>query len=106
MSKFSQWLETQFLMWQATQRRRTTLGEFADFLQISRVSLSQYINGRRLPDDENIAKMAVKLGTEVYELMGRDLDSTLLFIVKNWDKLTDKQKQNLLATMEANLKRR
>ncbi|MEX1248630.1 MAG: helix-turn-helix transcriptional regulator [Anaerolineales bacterium] len=105
MSKFSQWLEASYLKWQATKRKRATLQEFADFLQISRVSLSQYLNGRRVPDDENMAKMAGKLGIEIYELMGKNLDSTLMFIVKNWENLTDKQKHDLISTMEAGLKK-
>lgn len=68
--KFGEWLDSQYLKWQAANGRRT-LDEFAEYLGVgSRVTLSRWINGQHKPDKESIDILAAKLGPEVYDLLG------------------------------------
>ena len=66
-SNFSRWLEEKYLKWQVEAGSRSTLADFAIYLGISRVSLSQYLHGTRSPNDRHLIKIASRLGNEVYE---------------------------------------
>ncbi|MCL5429722.1 MAG: pentapeptide repeat-containing protein [Chloroflexi bacterium] len=67
MSNFSRWLEEKYLKWQMETGSRSTLADFAKFLGISRVSLSQYLHDTRTPSDAHLLKIAIRFGEEVYE---------------------------------------
>ncbi|MEX1248632.1 MAG: pentapeptide repeat-containing protein [Anaerolineales bacterium] len=69
MSNFSSWLEEKYLKWQIETGSRSTLADFAKFLGISRVSLSQYMHDTRTPSDEHIQNIAIRLGDEVYKTL-------------------------------------
>ncbi len=106
MQKFPKWLEAQYLKWQNERGKRATLQDFGSFLGISRVSLSQYLAGKRIPDDKNLARIARRLGTQIYEVLGKDLDSQLLFILNSWDKLTSDQKEQLLKITQSHIEKK
>ena len=49
--------------------KRVTHSEFAKYLGVNRVSLTQWLNGSK-PDIENTQKLALKLGDEVFDVLG------------------------------------
>ena len=59
--KFNQWLEQQYLAWEAETEQRQTLRAFADYLNISNSMLSHYLSGGREPSQESLDKIADKL---------------------------------------------
>lgn len=85
---FAQLLEQYFLDWQIDRGERCTLKEFAEYLDMNPAQISQWINGRRIPSKENIDKLAIILGPEVYDAL--DLprpDPTLVYINEKWDQV-------------------
>lgn len=66
----AEWLNRKFLEWEQSQGKRKTLGQFSEFLGVSRISLSDWINGKYSPKTQNIGKIAEKLGPEIYDLVG------------------------------------
>ena len=63
-------LNRKFLEWELSQGKRKTLGQFSEYLGVSRISLSDWINGKYVPKSQNIGKLAEKLGPEIYDLVG------------------------------------
>lgn len=49
--------------------RLTSAAEFARWLGVSNTSLSQWMNGNRLPTGDNIHRLAAKLGPKIYEIL-------------------------------------
>lgn len=45
---------------------------FSNWLGIKRPSLSHYLNGNAEPEGNNLYRIAIKLGFEVYEILGYD----------------------------------
>jgi transcriptional regulator with XRE-family HTH domain len=70
MNNLPNYLTQKYLEWQAQLGQRKTLEEFADHLDVSRPMLSFWMNGRRFPNEENIEKIAVKLGNDIYDALG------------------------------------
>ncbi len=76
---------------------RKTIGEFAEYLDISRSLLSHYMNGSRNPSKENASKIAAKLGPEIFDLLGLARpDPYLQTIINGWDDLDENQRKELL----------
>ena len=69
MKKLPDYLTKKFLEWQAQLGQRKTLEDFADYLGISRPLLSFWINGKRIPNDENIEKISLRFGNEIYDVL-------------------------------------
>ena len=69
MNKLPDYLTKKFLDWQATLGQRKTLEEFADFLNVSRPLLSYWMNGKRIPNAENLENISVQLGNEIYDVL-------------------------------------
>ncbi len=91
-------LNESFIAWMSRSGKRKTIGEFAEYLNISRSLLSHYMNGSRSPSKENAHKIAVKLGPEIFDLLGLARpDPYLQTIINGWDDLDEKQRQELLA---------
>ena len=59
----AEWLNRKFLEWEQSQGKRKTLGQFSEYLEVSRISLSDWINGKYAPKAQNIGRIAEKLGT-------------------------------------------
>ena len=92
---FRQFLEMKFLEWQQRQGGRKTVEEFADHLNIGRTTLSMWLNKNdRVPQGDNIKKLADKLGLEVYDALGLNRpDPDLYAITQNWEHLTPEQRR-------------
>lgn len=66
-----EWLNAKFLEWEKTFGVRKTLVEFADYLEVPLASLSDWMNGKYRPRGaKNIARLAEKLGPEIYGFLG------------------------------------
>jgi len=75
----AEWLNAKFLEWEQAEKKRKTLGQFAEYLGVSRISLSDWLSGKYVPKVQNLGRIAEKLGYEIYDVMGmpRPLPSEL-----------------------------
>jgi transcriptional regulator with XRE-family HTH domain len=77
-----------------------TQSEFARMLGIPQGSMSQYINGTRLPNEENTHKIAKKLGIEVYQILDMPIplpdDPNIKNLVIAYQALPSNKKQTYL----------
>lgn len=71
--RLAEYLADKFVEFVTTKRRAVSQNEWAAWLRVSPVSLSQWINKVRLPDNENVDRIAARLGPEVYEIMDRPM---------------------------------
>jgi len=95
--EFANWLESKFLAWMGEAGKRRTLSDFAKYLGVSQSLLSHWLNGRYLPERENVSKLAARLGPEVYELVGMlrpDPDAQCLMGI--FGELDEERKKELL----------
>jgi hypothetical protein len=65
---FTQWLNEHYATW--TDQHKT-LTEWSAYLEIDQNLLSRWLGGKALPENENIEKLAKKLGNEIYEALGQ-----------------------------------
>lgn len=68
--KFGNWLSKKFLEWQLSQGERKTITQFAEYLGVPQPSLSEWMASKYIPRGQSLAKLAEKLGYEVYEILG------------------------------------
>lgn len=81
--------------------KRTTIQEFAKFLEVSQPLLSTWLKGNTEPSDKKIQLLAEKLGEEVYETLGKIRpDPFIRYITKNWKKLPEKKQKEILETIK------
>lgn len=90
----AKYLESQFLSWQAQLGRRATVGEYADYLELGRTQLSQYMNGHTLPKEEVAARLAKKVGYEIYDVLNYERPDPLL--IQFTELIKDPGNRNLL----------
>ena len=91
--KFNQWLEQQYLDWEHLSGHRKTPQQFADYLGISSSLLSHYLSGSREPAQDNLDKIAEKLGDEAYDVLDRPRpDPVLRKVIRKWGELSDELK--------------
>lgn len=98
LNEFQKLLTESFFDWARKQGRRNVSDQqFAKYLGVSAPSLNQWINGYRLPNFENAAKLADKLGPEIFDVLGYPRivavsDEELRFIIDHWGKLDEETK--------------
>lgn len=97
---FADFLEKKYLKWRAEQKtRKAGITQFADTLGIPRASLNNYMlrGTKPKPDDENLEKIAGKLGDEVYDVLGyRRPDPVLRKLERHVAHLPDEGKKELM----------
>lgn len=92
----AKWLDRKFLEWQTNEGESKTVSEFADYLDVNRSLLSFWMNGSREPNEDNLIKIAFKLGFEVYDVLEKKRPNILhLYASRNWDKAPKKVQQDL-----------
>ncbi len=97
---FAKWLDNQYLEWQRREGERRTVLEFADYLDVNRSLLSYWMNGSRIPSEENMIKIALKLGFEIYDVLKMDRPNILyLYAARNWEKLPTSMQRKLAETI-------
>ena len=95
-SEFARWIEGKFLDWQATQRERKSIEEFADWLGFKRPTVVQWMNDQRKPGPENIRTLALKLGLEAYDVLDLPRPDPELFRIEAvWEALPDQERIRL-----------
>ena len=100
--EFRQWLELKFLEWQRNQGGRKTVLQFADYLGVSQQTVSSWWNSPKIPQGDNIRKLADKLGLEVYDVLGLERpDPFLHYFIKHWEKLPEDAQDALLDMAES-----
>ena len=71
MNKFPNYLTKKFLEWQTELGARKTLEDFADYLNVSRPLLSFWMNGKRIPNADNLENIsAIENGGLVVSMDG------------------------------------
>lgn len=91
---FSQFLEMKFLEWQRQQGGRKTVKQFAEYLGVPQSTLSTWWTNARVPEGENIQKLALKLGIETYDALGLPRpDQDLHYINSIWEDLKPAARQ-------------
>ena len=96
MADASDWMNKKFLEWQTIKGLRKTMTQFAEYLDIHPSVLSHYLNGTRTPSGENIEKISLRLGDEIYAILGLPIpDIQLRLINRLWDNIPPEQRQQL-----------
>jgi transcriptional regulator with XRE-family HTH domain len=68
--KYNDWLINKFGEWERKTGRRQSYSAFARYLGVKQSSLSQWLAGNYPPADDNLRKIANKLGFEIYDILG------------------------------------
>lgn len=66
---FSSWFLERYLEWQTDLGERKSLTDFAAWIGVSQPVLSNYINGKREPGEDNAYLFYLKFGEEVYDVL-------------------------------------
>lgn len=66
----AEWLNAKFLEWERNEGKRKTMVQFAEYLGVAQPSLSAWATGKYVPKGQNLAKIAEKLGYEIYDVLG------------------------------------
>jgi transcriptional regulator with XRE-family HTH domain len=69
-SLFKKWFARKWAEWDHLRGVRSTQNDLAKYLELSRETISKYVAGSRLPEGDNLKKVARKFGFEVYSLLG------------------------------------
>lgn len=67
---YQEWLDQKYAKWERTQAGRQTYYNFARYLDVNHTDLTQWISGTARPAGDDLAKIAGKLGDEIYDLLG------------------------------------
>jgi transcriptional regulator with XRE-family HTH domain len=96
---FAKWLELQYINWMKDRGEVISQGEFASYLELDPMNLSNYINSKRkMPDPDSIEKIAAKLGPEIYDVLGLARpDPQLKQLTAVWHLLSQDQIRRILA---------
>ncbi len=100
VEKLQELLMEAFAEYQSKIRRPVTQTQFAHYLGVSPVSLSQWMNGTRLPGFDNTVRLAKRLGERIFDITGYSrtevvTDPILRYIVSHWH-LLDEETQNTI----------
>jgi transcriptional regulator with XRE-family HTH domain len=67
---YQEWLEQKFSDWDKSQPARQSYYNFARYLDVNHTALAQWMSGVSKPAGDDLAKIAGKLGSEIYALVG------------------------------------
>jgi transcriptional regulator with XRE-family HTH domain len=102
-TKFSSWLNNQFLLWEQKQGKRQTISAFARYLGVPQSSISSWMAGAYEPSGENVLLLASKLGSQIYDILEVAPppipDPEIAFIASVWGKLSESDRQEFLALL-------
>lgn len=98
---FQMWIELTFLEWQADNKKRATLDDFAKHIGYSRPLISLWMSGKRLPTKEGIERLAELFGPEIYDILDLKRPNLLLQqINRRWDRIPPDKQQRLVELSE------
>jgi transcriptional regulator with XRE-family HTH domain len=67
---FQEWFEQKYTLWEQAQPTRQSYYNFARYLDVTHTALTQWVSGVSLPSGDDLAKLAAKLGNEIYAILG------------------------------------
>lgn len=95
-SKTGDWLIGKFFIWQQKQGEIKTQGEFAEWLGVSRGTLSNWTTKGFEASGKNLDKIATKLGAEIYDILGKPRpDERLQQIVMYWSSFSEEARNKI-----------
>jgi hypothetical protein len=104
---FANWLDNKFLDWQRRQGGSRTASEFAEWLGFGNTTVNQWLNGKREPERGNVYLLALKLGLEIYDVLGMPRpDEGLYQVDVHWHMLKDDEKAAVRKTVERAMQKR
>lgn len=66
---FPEFLEQKFLEWQMKNGERKNLYQFASYVGVSHGTMSFWINGVKKPNGDNVERLALLFGNEIYDAL-------------------------------------
>ena len=103
---FANWLDKKFLEWQQREGGSRTALEFSEWLGFANATVNQWLNGNRSPESGNVHLLALKLGLEVYDVLGLPRPDELPYLVQvNVHKLKDAERAAIRKVIERAKKR-
>lgn len=69
MKTLPEWLEQKFTEWEKLEGSAQTYYTFARYLDVGHSSLTLWISGTAVPQGDDLAKVASKLGSEIFEIL-------------------------------------
>jgi transcriptional regulator with XRE-family HTH domain len=72
-NQFKTWIMRKWAEWDAREGKRTTQQDLAGYLGIPRPSLANYLLAKKLPEGENLKRIADRFGVEAYVFAGNGL---------------------------------
>jgi transcriptional regulator with XRE-family HTH domain len=86
------------------QHQRISISWFARHFGIKQGSLSNYLAGQTEPNEENLHKLAAKIGPAVYDALGKPRpvpnDPVLRYVVARWSRLTADEQEEIRRIVE------
>ncbi len=67
---FQDWLEQKYTEWDQAQPTRQSYYNFARYLDVGHTALTQWVSGVSQPLGDDLAKLAAKLGSDIYAVLG------------------------------------
>jgi transcriptional regulator with XRE-family HTH domain len=99
--ELAKWMNQQRFVYETTVRRgRGTIEDFAQYVGISGINMGRYLEGKQMPSEKTVHKLAEKLGTEIYTIVGMPeklpSDPMAVEIMRGWHLLNKDERKNLL----------
>ncbi len=69
MKTLPEWLEQKFQDWEKSEGSHQTYYTFARYLDVGHSTLTLWISGTAAPQGDDLARVASKLGAEIYEIL-------------------------------------
>lgn len=69
MTRFVEWLNNKFKAWEEFQEKPQSFYTFSRYLDVTHSRLAQWIAGSSLPGEEDLPKLADRLGMELYDVL-------------------------------------
>jgi transcriptional regulator with XRE-family HTH domain len=97
MEEFKDYLLEKLQDYERVARHRISLNEFADYLGVSRPTVSLWLQGKIKPSYEFASLISEKLGNDVFSILGYSPpDPELQYIERNWSKVSDQVQQSII----------
>jgi len=69
MKNLPDWLEQKFKEWEKMEGSPQTYYTFARYLEVGHSSLTLWISGAAVPQGDDLARVASKLGSDIYDIL-------------------------------------
>ena len=99
------WLELKYIDWQKAEGGRRTVKDFSRYLNIPQPTLNNYLRGNRRPTGDYLHRLAEKLGSEIYTILGMTEEEAAIHkLLYMFDHLDETRRKALIAQARELLK--